>query len=83
MKLSLAQLRKIIKEETQKVVRETRDFVGENELRDMFEELYVESGVVMLEDLESALGVPPGSITGSQLYRVGLKLERDGTVTEL
>ena len=83
MRISLAQLRNLIKEEIQRVVQETRDVVGENELRDVFEELYMESGLVTLEALESALAVPPGSITGSQLYRVGLKMEQDGTVTEL
>lgn len=83
MKVRLTHLRKIIKEEIQRVVQETRDVVGENELRDVFEELYMENGLVVIEDLESALAVPPGSITGSQLYRVGLKMDRDGTVTEL
>lgn len=83
MKITVKQLRSIIKEEARKVMRETRESVSNLELRDAFDEIYLEGGYVSIEDLESALAVYPGAITDQQLFDVGLKLDEDGTVTDI
>jgi hypothetical protein len=83
MKITVKQLRSIIKEEARKVIRETRESVSNLELRDAFDEIYLEGGYVSIEDLESALAVYPGAITDQQLFDVGLKLDEDGTVTDI
>ena len=83
MKITVKQLRSIIKEEARRAIRETRESVKNLELRDAFDEIYLEGGYVSIEDLESALAVPPGAITDQQLFDVGLKLDEDGTVTDI
>lgn len=81
MKITTSQLRKIIKEEVQKAISETRDAVGDSDLRAAFEELNTQSGAPMLENLEAYLGVAPGMISLKDLIHVGLTVE-DGQVVE-
>ena len=83
MKIRLSQLRSIIKEEARRAMRESRESVKNLELRDAFDEIYLEGGYVSIEELESSLAVPPGTITDQQLFDVGLKLDEDGTVTDI
>lgn len=83
MKITVKQLRSIIKEEARKVMRETRESVSNLELRDAFDEIYLEGGYVSIEELESSLAVYPGAITDQQLFDVGLKVDEDGTVTDI
>ena len=77
MKLTAAQLRRIIKEEVSRVISETRSSVDPNEVMDVYDELYMTYGAPTLDELESALGVDMGVLTPRLLRDAGLAVEGD------
>lgn len=81
--LTLGELRRVIKEECRKIIRETRDSVGENELFAAFEKLNSESGAPTLDELAVYLGVAPRAITKVDLYKAGLEFDGEHVVERI
>ena len=57
--------------------------IGDKKLFGAWEKLYVEAGTVTTKELAAKLGVLVTAIDGASLYRVGLKINDDCTITEL